>query len=114
MAVAFAGITGKGFQAFGSAGSPTFERVAVTSLGTAEALVSAPPIRYLHLGMWAFYEDLVGDPDLPDGLYLSQFHWMSFALESWADTTAVDAQGYSGFFFDLAPGVVATFWFYGL
>lgn len=103
------GLSGQGFAPLTSVTSPLFERTFVTSLGAAEALDPAAPSRYLHLGFWAFYEDLVDFGDgFPDGKYISQYHWLNYVLESWNDRTSVDAQGYSGIYWRLYPGVVIS------
>lgn len=108
-----AGLTARGFVPLTTVFTPTFERAAITALGVAEALDPAPPIRYIHLGWWAFYEDL---PDTswggPAGLYVSQYHWLSFIRENWADGTSGPAFGYSGFVYSLYPGVELTLGFF--
>lgn len=110
--VVYADLSGEGFQPFTTDLLPVFERVAVTNIGHAEPLDTIPPIRYIRLGWWAFYEEIVSNPDVPDGKYLSQYHWLTFTRENWNDRTPVDAQGASGFFYRLGPLVTATFWFY--
>lgn len=107
------GLSGVGSGTLTSVTAPTFERAAVTSLGAAEALDPTAPTRYLHLGYWAFYEELVDDSSgFPDGLYIAQYHWLNFEFESWADKTSVESFGYSGFTYRFFPGVVVTLGFF--
>jgi hypothetical protein len=108
-----AGLTGSAYVPFDSNYNTIYQRSAVTDIGTAEPLESVNPKRYLHLGWWAFYEDLDLFPwDGPGGKYLSQYHFLNYERENWADTTSEQAQGYSGFFYRLYPGVEVTLAFF--
>jgi hypothetical protein len=107
------GLSGSGFVELASSPNSTYQRSAVTSLGVAESLDPSAPSRYLHLGLWSFYEDIADDVDgMPDGLYLAQYHFLNFLRETWADDSTVRAHGYTGFFYRLFPGVVATLEFF--
>jgi hypothetical protein len=107
------GLTGEGFVTLATSTSPVFERCAVTALGVAERIDPSDPSRYLHLGYWAFYEDIDStDWGGPIGFYVSQYHFLNFERESWGDATSSNAQGYSGFFYRLWPGVQVTLGFF--
>lgn len=113
MGSAWAGLSGSGFQAFTGVAYPVFERVAITSVGGGVPMQMTDPSRYLHLGYWAMYDEDTGDPTVPSGLYIHQFHFLTFLRESWTDDRSLTAGGFLGFFYNLDPGVVATFWMYG-
>lgn len=109
----FPALTGQGFQPFAANSSPTFIRVAITSLGPGESVDLVAPKRYIHIGWWAFYEELTEDFDsMPEGLYLNTLHWIQFDRESWSDTSPIQAGGFTGFFYRLSTGVEAEFDFY--
>lgn len=109
----FPTLTGQGFVPFTVSQFPTFIRVAVNTLGPAESVDPVVPKRYIHIGWWAFYEDIAAEFDsMPAGLYLNDVHWLQFDRQSWSDTSPIQAGGFTGFFYRLSAGVEVEFDFY--